>query len=115
MVSVAVLAPEAEALVETAAAAAGLRAVCVRGGAAELFWGVAAVEIVSAMTAAMEMLDEASIRICASLGSCWGKTRADEQCTRPAHLYAHRELFMRGFFYLGVGRRRAGGVHIRAE
>jgi hypothetical protein len=45
---------EAEAFVD-AAAAAGLGAVCARDGALELFWGAAAVVIVSAITAAIEI------------------------------------------------------------
>ena len=47
---------EAQALVETTAAAAGLGGVGARGGALELFWGAAAVVIVSvAITTAMEI------------------------------------------------------------
>ena len=46
---------DAEALVEKAAVAAGLGVVCARDGALELFCGAAAVVIVSAMTAAIEI------------------------------------------------------------
>jgi hypothetical protein len=56
VVSVVVLELEADAFVD-AAVTAGLGAVCARDGGAELFWGVAAVEMVSAITAAMEITE----------------------------------------------------------
>ena len=57
MVSVApgVVVLDAEVLVEKADVAAGLGFVCARDGALELFCGAAAVVIVSAMTAAIEI------------------------------------------------------------
>ena len=47
---------EAEAFVETAASA-GFGADCACEGAAELFWGAAAVVIVSAITAAIKIAE----------------------------------------------------------
>ena len=55
MVSVAPGVVEAEVLEEKAAVAAGLGVVCVREGVEELFWGAAAVVIVIAITAAIEI------------------------------------------------------------
>ena len=55
MVSPGVVVLDAEVLEEKAAVAAGLGVVCVREGAAELFWGAAAVVIVIAITAAIEI------------------------------------------------------------
>ena len=55
VVSVAPGVVEAEVLEEKAAVAAGLGVVCVREGVEELFWGAAAVVIVIAITAAIEI------------------------------------------------------------
>jgi len=54
VVSFGVLALETEALAD-AAATGGLGDVCARDGVEELFWGAAAVVIVSAITATMEI------------------------------------------------------------
>ena len=55
MVSPGVVVLDAEVLEEKAAVAAGLSVVCVREGVEELFWGAAAVVIVIAITAAIEI------------------------------------------------------------
>ena len=54
-VSPGVVVLDAEVLVEKVAEAAGLGVVCAREGAAELFWGAAAVVIVIAIAAAIEI------------------------------------------------------------
>ena len=55
VVSPGVVVLDAEVLEEKAAVAAGLGVVCVREGVEELFWGAAAVVIVIAITAAIEI------------------------------------------------------------